>query len=360
MDRVNALSRAEVLECARHAAGSDATAGVETGLMAAMLRQLVLRRGTIQRSRLLHEALEVIGPLLGDTTEEEQLALAETELDALLSLGDLALRQPAPRARIMVEPATPSFIRFGDARELLLLGGSYDGRPMLPARLLERVHARGRARWLAIRVDESIDELCDELAWRGLRELNRALWASTPVTQSADTIIASYWDRTHACALETLTEFEFYDPNSASAYFRGRFRGPDLDLLIAAVREHRCLPARVFDHVGTTAYYVLRDLDGEKVGAHRIDGRQVEARDEWLRLVAAVATRGHRLNALTCGDELFLYFPPPSWLERMLSLGSPRPRSRNALRVDTFSTRTAFEAMIDVMKTKLFIEFQRG
>src|SRR5690606_2760502 len=101
-------------------------------------------------------------------------------------------------------------------------------------------------------------------------------------------------------------------------------------------------------------------LDDDKIGAHRIAGRQLEARDEWLRLVAAVATRGHRLSALVVGEDLLLYFPPPSWLERMLSLGSPRPRSHGALRVDTFSTRTALEAVIEVMKTRLFVELQRG
>jgi hypothetical protein len=107
-------------------------------------------------------------------------------------------------------------------------------------------------------------------------------------------------------------------------------------------------------------YYVLRDLDGEQIGAHRIEGRQVQARDEWLRLVAAIASQGHPLSALTSGDELFLYFPPPSWLERMLALGSSRPRNLGALRVDSFPTRAALDAVIDVMTSALFVEVKRG
>jgi hypothetical protein len=231
---------------------------------------------------------------------------------------------------------------------------------MLPARLLERVRVGGRARWLSPGANELVDELRGELEWRGLRELDRSAWVSAPEACSAEAVIATYWDRTRVCARETLTEFEFFDPTSASSYFRGRLRGPDSDRLVAAVRDHRCLPARVLDHVGAMTYYVLRDLDGEQLGAHRIEGRQVHARDEWLRLVAAIASQGHRLSALTCGDELFLYFPPPSWLERMLSLGSPRPRSRGALRVDSFATRTAFDAVIEVMTSTLFVELQRG
>ena len=169
------ISRGELLADARHAALSDDEADLDTGLLAAVIRRLVLLRGTVQRARLLAEAVDLVAPLLPEgSADVDVTALAEAELDALLSLGEFVLRQPAPRARVMVEPATPSFVRpADDAVELMILGGSYDGRPMLPARILNRVEVRGRARWLRFKDGEAAEDLIREFEWRGLQE-NRA------------------------------------------------------------------------------------------------------------------------------------------------------------------------------------------
>lgn len=362
VDGVIAISRGELLTFARQGAESDPTADVHTGLLAALLRQIVLTRGSVQRAQLLPDAVELMAPLFDTEPDEERLALAETELDALLSLGDLVLRQPAPRARIMVEPATPSFVRLSDeAREFLLLGGSYDARPILPARTFDKVQVRGRARWLGPLGEESLDELGRELEWRGLRPLDHRVWGRAPERCTAEAVVARYWERTRRCAIETLTEFEFFDPSSSSSHFRARLREPGPVGVVAATREQRCLAARVVDDVGVTNYYVLRDHGDDEIGACKIDGQHVEARDEWLRLIAAlcVTTHGHRLRAIVDGDELLLYFPPPSWLERFLALGAPGPRRRGALRVDMLPTRAAADALVEMLESRLFVEVIR-
>ena len=362
----DSISRKELLGAARRATDSDDDADIETGLLASVIRRLVTLRGTVQRARLLAEATDLVGPLLtGLPADADSSSLAETELDALLSLGDLVLRQPAPRARIMVEPATPSFVRLADdAREFMLLGGSYDGRPMLPARLLESVEVRGRVRWLSIRKGESADELARELEWRGLREIDRVTWARSPTPSSAEGIISLFAERAMPCAEEALGEFEFFDPTSPAGYFLGRLRGPDVPRLLGLLRAQRWLAARATDAVGVMNYYLLTDVNGEQIGACRIDGPAVDARDNWLLVAAALAHlaavgEGQRFRASIAGDELCLYFPPPSWLERMLLLGTPRPRTRGALRVDAL-TREALAAVTEVLRTVLFAEIERG
>jgi hypothetical protein len=364
---IGAISRSELLFTARQASGSDPSADVDTGLVASVLRQLVMRRGTNQRVRLLSETMALMGPLLAEPApNEDPWALIETELEALLSIGDLVLRQPAPRARVMVEPATPSFVRLTpDAPEFMLFGGSYDGRPMLPAKLLDRVEVRGRVRWLAIGHDETSDELAHELEWRGIREIDRSIWVRSPVPSNADLIVGLFSERAKPCARETLSEFEFFDPTTQASYFRGRLRGPDLTRLEALLRSQRWLAARVADAIGGVDYYVLSDVDGEQIAACKIDGSAAEARDQWLLVAAALSNLavgggGSRFRAVVSADEVFLYFPPPSWLERMLSLGCPRPRSRGALRVDAFTTKAAFDLVAESMKSVLFVEIERG
>lgn len=364
---IGSTTRNELLVAARDAVRSDPSADIDTGLLAAVLRQLVMRRGTHQRARLLSETMDLMGPLLPEAApNEEPRALIETELEALLSIGDLVLRQPAPRARVMVEPATPTFVRLtADAQEFMLFGGSYDGRPMLPVKLLDRVEVRGRVRWLPVAPDQTSDELADELVWRGIREVGRSTWVRSPVPSTADLIVGLFSERAKPCARETLSEFEFFDPSTQAPYFRGRLRGPDLGRLEALLRSQRWLAARVADSVGVMGYYVLSDGDGELITACKIEGQAVEARDQWLRVAAAlshlaVGGGGHRFRAVVSTNEVFLYFPPPSWLERMLSLGCPRPRSRGALRVDAFTTKAAFDLVTETMKSVLFVEIERG
>jgi hypothetical protein len=368
LDLVQARSipRDELLDVARRASDSDPTADLETGLVSSVIRRLVMMRGTIQRTRLLAEATDLVSPLLATAPlAMDAISIAEAELDALLSLGDLVSRQPAPRARVLVEPATPSFVRLVDyQREFIVLGGSYDGRPMVPARLLERVEVRGRVRWLTLRNDESEDELVHELEWRGLRELDRTTWARSPAPTSAEAVISVFAEQTIPCAEAALREFEFFDPTSPASYFRGRIHAPDVPHLRSLLREQRWLAARATDALGLMNYYLLTDIDGEQIGSCRINRQGVEARDNWLRVAAALAQlaavgEGHRFRAAINGNELFLYFPPPSWLERMLLLGRPRPRTRGALRVDAFEGDVLRE-VAKALKAVLFAEVERS
>ena len=245
LDQASTTLRRELLDAARRASQSDAAADIETGLLSSVIRRLVMLRGTVQRARLLAETTDLVGPLLaGLPAEVDASLLADAELDGLLSLGDLVLRQPAPRARVMVEPATPSFVQLAyDAREFMVLGGSYDGRPMLPSRLLERIEVRGRLRWLLLRDDETADELGGELQWRGLREIDRVTWARLPPPSTAEAVISVLAERPVPCAESALGEFEFFDPTSPADYFRGRIRTPDVARLRSLLRAQRWLAA---------------------------------------------------------------------------------------------------------------------
>ena len=69
---------------------------------------------------------------------------------------------------------------------------------------------------------------------------------------------------------------------------------------------------------------VLFERDGELKIASL--GYGVEARDEWLRLAGATC-HGHGPDKTFVYERepglLRLFFPPPSWLERLLTLGAP-------------------------------------
>ena len=111
------------------------------------------------------------------------------------------------------------------------------------------------------------------------------------------------------------------------------------------------------------SYYILSDLDGEQIGARKIDGAPVDARDRWLRATAALADlaavgEGQRFRAVVSAGEIYSYFPPPSWLERMLLLGRPRPRRRGALRVDALAG--ALPMVTEAMRTLLFVKIAAG
>jgi hypothetical protein len=112
--------------------------------------------------------------------------------------------------------------------------------------------------------------------------------------------------------------------------------------------------------LGIIRYYVVSKFDDDHIAVTALDRAPVQARDQWLRISAALASlasigEGHRFRASTARDTLYLYFPPPSWLERLLLLGAPRPRAHGALRADAFGA-SELAIVETALREVLFVE----
>lgn len=315
------MNREDLLGSVRAAVQADPVSDLKTGLAAAVIRFAVLGRGSVSRARLVPEITELLGPL--GTEGSDLRELVEGELEALLAIGDLVTRQPAPGARTQIEPARSSFsVLQGTAdSKILVLGGSIDGRPTLPSRLAAYLEPRGRTRWLAV---PDITATTEDLRFSGLREIPFARWASVPPTESLDTLVAPLLEKRKVVSPDAIGNLEVLDPTSPNGYFRGRIRRASIETLRSLCERFRFVPARDPDAEAGMCYSLLSLRDGEVTLA--LIGSGVLARDVWLRIAAGLCrTRGPDA-AFKCereGNILRLFFPPPSWLERLLALGTP-------------------------------------
>jgi hypothetical protein len=316
------MDREAVLRAVRFAVVADPSADLQTGLAAAVLRYAVLTRGSVPRWRLLSEVAELLAPLAQDDFDLGELI--DGELEALLSLGDLVTRQPAAGARVLIEPARPSFatIEFDGAAQMLVLGGSVDGRPTLPTRISGKLRARGRARWLDISGDAA--SAAEELRFLGLAELRFDRWAHVPEREALDDLAAPWLEQMTPLTPERMGSLDVFDPGTPATYFRGRLRKLPADAVRELCTRYRFIVARDVDADQGTAYSLLTLRDGGVAGATL--GTGVRGRDVWLRLAAAVCRVRDEDGWFRCerdGDILRLYFPPPSWLDRLLTAGVP-------------------------------------
>jgi hypothetical protein len=316
------MGRDECLTAARTAVGAAPGTDLETGLASAVLRYAVHVRGSVPRASLLSEAVSLLTPIASEGTALPEVV--EGELEALLAIGEVMLRQPAPGARIHVEPGRPAFVEVDGegGRQLLVLGGSVDGRPTLPAPLESRLRPRGRARWLPLRAGE--EGLKEELVFHGLREVAFDAWSRTPRIETTDSLVAPLLERSRRIAADKVASLEVFDPTTGNTYFRGRVRQLRAEDVEALCSRFGFAPARDPD-ADRGAHYSVIFHNGGAFSSLSL-GFGVEARDRWLRLSAAVCHRHGADRAFRCeraGDILRLFFPPPSWLERLLSLGVP-------------------------------------
>ncbi len=316
------MERQELLTATRMAVGADPVADLETGLASAVLRYAVHIRGSVPRARLLAEAVTLLAPIAGDSTDLPELI--EGELDALLGIGELVVRQPAPGARIHVEPGPPAFVEVEGAggSQLIVLGGSIDGRPTLPAALEGRLRPRGRARWLAL--GDGDGQLKDRLVFHGLREVPFEVWAQTPRSETVDSLVSPLLERARQIAADKVASLEVFDPTTGNTYFRGRVKRLPAEEVQALCVRFGFAPTRDPDSEAGSHYSVI--FYGNGAFSSMSLGFGVDARDRWLRLAAAVSHRHGADHAFKCerdGDLLRLFFPPPSWLERLLALGVP-------------------------------------
>jgi hypothetical protein len=316
------MDRQELLASTRAAVSADSLSDLETGLAAAVLRYAVQIRGSVPRGRLLAEAQVLLAPLVTGSYELQDLL--ERELDALLSIGEVVLRQPAPGARIHIEPGAPAFVVIAEhpVPQVLVLGGDVEGRPLLPAALADLVSGRGRARWIVGTND--LPRLRDELQFHGLREIDFSSWAQTPARVPAFGLVAPYLERARPVSAERVSALEVFDPSKPNLFYRGRIHPAPADEVVDLCKRFRFIPARDPEAEAGTYYSVLSERDGElKIASI---GYGVEARDEWLRLAGATCHSHGTDRAFAYEREsglLRLFFPPPSWLERLLTLGAP-------------------------------------
>lgn len=335
------------------AVDADPQARLESGLAAAVLRQAVHQRGSVPRGRLLAEAAQLLAPLATCSSAEVR-ELIVGDLDSLLALGEVVLRQPAPGAHVHVEPGQPAFVQVeAPARaEFLIVGGSLDGRPVLPPSLAARVTPRGRARWLL--AEGSAAALREELGFYGLREVPFAAWARTPPAATPTQLAAPLRERAMRVAAERVATLELFDPSSDAGYYRGRLRRGSSDEAAAMCAQFRWVPARERDVDGFHYCIVFHDNGGFSANAL---GVGVDARDTWLRIAAAACHGRDPTRAFRCerdGDVLRLYFPPPSWLERLLALGAPvRAGGLCAYRVPDAAWPAVHGALTDVLFAKV-------
>jgi hypothetical protein len=284
--------------CGRRSVGSD------EAMVADLVRDTVFGRRAPLRHGVIRDVVECAGPLLADGDPADVVTRA---VEALVDLGDLVARRSGARGPYLLEPASAAFVNLRDTRKLMLLGR---GESTLSDEVRAAVVTSGRLRMIdAARASEARDEL----RFHGAAELSWAEWSRVPRPSTPDDALRSVRELSRFAG--DIAEFDAFDPTTAPAYYRGRFRAAILDQIL--LRDSWAVASRDADF-DAKDYRLFRRADGV-TSSVAID------RSRFVELAAACAARaagGRRFLARVGEGAVRLYFPPPRWLSRLLALGT--------------------------------------
>lgn len=284
--------------CGRRSVGSD------EAMVADLVRDTVFGRRAPLRHAVIRDVVECAGPLLGAGDPADVVARA---VEALVDLGDLVARRSGARGPYLLEPASAAFVNLRDTRRLMLLGR---GESTLSDEVRAAVVTSGRLRMIDVAL---APEARDELRFHGAAELSWGEWSRVPRPSTPDEALRSVGDLSRFAG--DVAEFDAFDPTTAPAYYRGRFRAAILEQVLS--RESWAVASHDADF-DAKDYRLFRRADGVTSSA-AID------RSRFVELAAACAARaagGRRFLARAGGGSIRLYFPPPRWLSRLLALGT--------------------------------------